>query len=85
MAVTRGCQENGGRMDYERFMSKALEEAEESLNAGEFPVGCVMVYENRVLASGARHRTRPADINEFDHAEMTALRRFFDGKKEKHP
>ena len=69
-------------MDYERFMSKAIEEAEASLQAGEFPVGCVMVYENRVVASGARERTRTADMNEFDHAEIKALKRFVSGRKQ---
>lgn len=68
-------------MDYERFMSKAMEEAQASLNSGEFPVGCVMVYENRVVAGGTRRRTRPGDVNEFDHAEMTALGKLIHGEK----
>jgi tRNA(adenine34) deaminase len=62
-------------MDYEFFMSKALEEAYQALRMGEFPVGCVMVYENRVLVTGARHHSTPDNQNELDHAEMVALRR----------
>ncbi len=65
-------------MDYEFFMSKALEEARYALSTGEFPVGCVMVYENRVLVTGMRHHTVPDDQNELDHAEMLALRRLVD-------
>ncbi len=41
-------------MDYEYFMTKALHQAEAALAAGEFPVGCVMAYENRIIATGAR-------------------------------
>ena len=62
-------------MDYERFMTKALQQAEAALAAGEFPVGCVMVYENRIIASGARVGTSGDYTNEVDHAEMVALRR----------
>jgi len=70
------------QMDYESFMLKALDEAGQALSMGEFPVGCVIVYENRVLVTGARHHSGPDDQNELDHAEMLALRRLVDlGKK----
>ncbi len=65
-------------MDYEFFMSRALEEAHQALSVGEFPVGCVMVYENRVLVTGARHHSTPDNRNELDHAEILALRRLVD-------
>ena len=65
-------------MDYEFFMSKALEEARQALSMGELPVGCVIVYENNILVSGARHHSASDDRNELDHAEMLALRRFVD-------
>jgi tRNA(adenine34) deaminase len=61
------------KMDYEFFMSKALEEGRQALSMGEFPVGCVMVYENRVLVSGSRNHSTSKDQNELDHAEMLAL------------
>jgi len=59
-------------------MLKALDEAHQALSMGEFPVGCVMVYENRVLVTGARHHSAPDSQNELDHAEMLALRRLVD-------
>ena len=62
-------------MDNEFFMKKALEEAEQALSLGQFPVGCVVVYENRVLVTGARMHSGPDSQNELDHAEMAALRR----------
>ena len=62
-------------MDYEHFMKKALDQAQEALVAGEFPVGCVLVYEGRVLVSAFRTGTSNGPGNEVDHAEMVALRR----------
>jgi tRNA(adenine34) deaminase len=67
-------------MDYERFMTKALQQAETALAAGEFPVGCVMAYENRIIATGAREGTTGNCTNEVDHAEMIALRRLINLK-----
>jgi len=65
-------------MDYERFMGKALEAARQALGMGEFPVGCVMVYEDKVLVTGARRHSMPQSQNELDHAEISALRRLID-------
>ncbi len=65
-------------MDYEFFMHKALIEAGQALAAGEFPVGCVIVYNNEVIVTGSRHHSAPECYNEFDHAEMLALRRLVD-------
>ena len=62
-------------MDYEHYMRQALNLAKEALSAGEFPVGCVMVYQGRVLATGFRAGTVGDDTNEIDHAEMVAMRR----------
>jgi tRNA(adenine34) deaminase len=65
-------------MNDERFMKKALEAARQALAMGEFPVGCVMVYEDEILVAGARHHSAPQSQNELDHAEMLALRRLID-------
>ena len=62
-------------MDYEHYMRKALGQAEEALEAGEFPVGCVLVYRDEIIVSGARQGTIGDLTNETDHAEMVALRR----------
>jgi tRNA(adenine34) deaminase len=60
-------------MDYEYFMRKVLVLAEKALLKGEFPVGCVMVYENKVLVSSSRIHSQGSIINETDHAEIIAL------------
>ena len=69
-------------MDDEFYMKKALEQARMALAAGEFPVGCVMVRDNEILATGAREGTGGNSLNEVDHAEIMALRNFsrFDRK-----
>ena len=61
-------------MDDDYFMGQALAQAQQAMMAGEFPVGCVIVYQERIVASGARSGTRATSPNEIDHAEMVALR-----------
>ncbi len=65
-------------MDDDHFMKRALELAEEALEQGEFPVGCVMVHREKILVTGARKGTAGDVRNELDHAEMVALRRLID-------
>lgn len=62
-------------MDYDAFMTEALKEARAAYDAGEFPVGCILAYEDDILVSGRRSGTTGDNINEIDHAEMIALRR----------
>lgn len=62
-------------MDYNYFMGRALDQAERALAEGEFPVGCVMVYQNEILVTGSRRGTIGSARNEIDHAEIVALRR----------
>jgi tRNA(adenine34) deaminase len=64
-------------MDNEHFMKIALAEAQNALTAGEFPVGCVMVHDKKILVSGTRRGTTGDYPNEVDHAELVALRRLF--------
>jgi tRNA(adenine34) deaminase len=68
-------------MKNEKFMKKALELAESALEAGEFPVGCVMVHRDKILVTGSRKGTAVNGRNEIDHAEMVALRNLIDLKE----
>jgi tRNA(adenine34) deaminase len=70
-------------MDYEYFMRKALDQARKALSDGEFPVGCVIVSQSRVLATGYRKGTTGDFPNETDHAEMIAIRHLIDLKLSK--
>jgi tRNA(adenine34) deaminase len=61
-------------MNHKIFMQAALDMARSALARDEFPVGCVMVYKGKVVASGARRGTRKKIPSELDHAEIIALR-----------
>ena len=63
-------------MDYTVFMEKALEQAKTAYDQGQFPVGCVIVQSNRIIATGARAGTSGdlAFFSEIDHAEIRALK-----------
>ena len=62
-------------MDDELHMKAALKVARAAMDAGEFPVGCVITYKGKTVATGAREHSRGNFKNELDHAEMVALRR----------
>ena len=62
---------------HETYMQQAMLEAQKALAAGEFPVGCVMVYGDEIISRGNRINSRSADANELDHAEILALRKLF--------
>ena len=56
----------------EFFMRQALTCAQQAYDAGEVPVGAVLVYENRIIATGYNH---PIGLHDPSaHAEMQALR-----------
>lgn len=61
----------------DKHMRQALSLAENALEVGEFPVGCVFVYENQVVARGSRTGSTGTGLNEIDHAEILALREFY--------
>lgn len=58
---------------HEQFMRLALHEAEIALAADEFPVGCVIVADGKVVATGSRINSA-VEFSELDHAEIVALR-----------
>ncbi|XP_076299735.1 tRNA-specific adenosine deaminase 2 [Lasioglossum baleicum] len=61
-------------MDILGWMDVALEKANDSLKAGEVPVGCLFVYNNEVIAIGnnavneTHNATRHAELNCIDQA-----------------
>jgi len=61
--------------DHHDYMYKALELARQALDRQEFPVGCVLVYQNDIIATGRRTGTHQTTPSELDHAEIMALRR----------
>lgn len=57
----------------ERYMKQALTQAKKAYSLGEVPIGCVIVYEGKVIGRG--YNRRNTDRNTLCHAEMTAIRR----------
>ncbi len=60
-----------GQLDY-RFMSAAIEEARVAGEAGDVPVGAVIVIDGGIVARG--HNRRQANADPTAHAEVEALR-----------
>lgn len=63
--------------EHETYMKEALKEARNALQAGEFPVGCVMVCGEEIISRGQRVNSRAPNDNEMDHSEIVALRKIF--------
>ncbi|MGI6717484.1 MAG: tRNA adenosine(34) deaminase TadA [Eubacteriales bacterium] len=55
----------------EKFMKKALERAKKAASKGEVPIGCVIVKDGRIIASG--YNKREEKKNSLLHAEMVAI------------
>jgi tRNA(adenine34) deaminase len=61
----------GGIFLEEAFMKHALHQARLAGHKGEVPVGCIIVYQGEIIASG-RNR-RETDQNALAHAELEAI------------
>lgn len=55
----------------EKFMSLAIKQAELAVNEANWPVGCVIVLNEKVIAQ--EHNTGFTDKNRLAHAELKAL------------
>ena len=52
-------------------MRAAIKEAKKAEKLGEVPIGCVIVYEDKVIGRG--YNRRNTDKNTLSHAEITAI------------
>lgn len=66
------CRERILRVDFERFMAIALEEAEQSKREGNKGYGAVVALGNEVLSRA--HDTAVTEIDPSRHAEVNAIR-----------
>ncbi len=55
-------------------MAYAVRLGEKALENNEFPVSCVLVYKNKIIAQGVRKGTWGTCKSEINHAEILALR-----------
>ena len=56
-----------------RFMRAALTQAKKALEKGEVPIGCVIVYEGRIIGRG--YNRRNTDRTTIAHAEINAIKK----------
>lgn len=68
---------------HNEFMQCALDQAKQALDQQEFPVGCVLVFNNEIVATGMRQNSQTA--NEMDHAEILALRALLENRPDIDP
>lgn len=57
----------------EKYMKEAIRQAKKAYALGETPIGCVIVYEDKIIGRGYNRRT--IDKNTLAHAELTAIRK----------
>lgn len=55
----------------EKYMKEALRQAKKAYDLGEVPIGCVIVYEGKIIGRG--YNRRNTDKNTLAHAEITAI------------
>ncbi len=59
--------------EQERFMKEAIRQAKKARKLMEVPIGCVIVYEGKIIARG--YNRRNTDKNTLSHAELNAIRK----------
>ncbi|MCI9082384.1 MAG: nucleoside deaminase [Lachnospiraceae bacterium] len=57
----------------EKFMKEAIRQARKAAKIDEVPIGCVIVYEDKIIARG--YNRRNTDKNTLAHAELSAIRK----------
>ena len=57
----------------EKYMKEAIRQAKKAYAIGEVPIGCVIVYEDKVIGRGYNRKT--IDKNTLSHAELNAIRK----------
>lgn len=58
---------------HEKYMKEALKQAKKAYLLGEVPIGCVIVYEGKIIGRG--YNRRNTDKSTLSHAEITAIRK----------
>lgn len=57
----------------EKYMKEAIKQAKKAYALGEVPIGCVIVYRDKIIGRG--YNRRNTDKNTLAHAEITAINR----------
>ncbi|MCR4715924.1 MAG: tRNA adenosine(34) deaminase TadA [Lachnospiraceae bacterium] len=59
--------------DDERYMKEAIKQAKKAEAIGDVPIGCVIVYDGKIIARGYNRRNK--DKTTLAHAELIAIKR----------
>ena len=59
--------------DRDHVMKEAIKQAKKAYAIGEVPIGCVIVYQDKIIGRGYNRRT--IDNNTLAHAELAAIRK----------
>lgn len=59
--------------DDEKYMKEAIKEAKKAYKLKEVPIGCVIVYQGKIIGRG--YNRRNTDKSTLSHAEITAIRK----------
>lgn len=57
----------------EKYMRQAIKLAHKASALGEVPIGCIIVYDGKIIGRG--YNRRNTDKNTLSHAEITAIRK----------
>ncbi len=57
----------------EKYMKEAVRQAKKAYALGETPIGCVIVYQDKIIGRG--YNRRATDKNTLAHAELIAIRK----------
>lgn len=57
----------------EQYMKEAIKQARLAARLGEVPIGCVIVYQDKIIGRG--YNRRNTDKSTLSHAEITAIKR----------
>ncbi|MBE5925387.1 MAG: nucleoside deaminase [Lachnospiraceae bacterium] len=57
----------------EKYMKEALKQAKKARDIEEVPIGCVIVYQDKIIGRG--YNRRRVDKNTLSHAELNAIKK----------
>ena len=57
----------------EKYMKEAIRQAKKAWKIEEVPIGCVIVYQGKIIGRGYNRRT--TDKNPLAHAEISAIKK----------
>ncbi|MFV0363392.1 MAG: tRNA adenosine(34) deaminase TadA [Suipraeoptans sp.] len=60
-------------MNDDKYMKEAIKQAKKAYEKGEVPIGCVIVFEDRIIGRG--YNRRMTDKSALAHAEISAIKK----------